>query len=162
MTFFQKIINWFKAKFFKTESGEELTEIIVDAETEEIKEVSIYLYSNISGYDIFNVKLYFNDYMVKLVQMGNTPYLANKITLTSEMVDFSKLNVINVTLDLISDTGEEIHIDNVKLGFDETYIDFGKLYYKITAKGLGLIPITFNATVEDYIIQPIEIENKKQ
>lgn len=160
MTFFQKIINWFKAKFFKTESGEELTEVIVDAETEEIKEISFNFFTTINGYFVRNVVLNFNGYIVKIEQIDFLWYLASKVTLTSKNVDFDNLKEIDFTADLVSadGSGEIIHISGVTLNFDEAYVNFGRIFYKITPNGLGLIPITFNATVEDYkVIFPINI-----
>lgn len=147
INFFSLIYYWIKNKILNLFNNETIN---FDEIKDVLESIEIYFHTNINGYNIKNAELFCGDYCCEIGEIPNTMLNSSKITLTSDNVNFKTLTNFVICLDLISDTNETIHLSEVILGLNELVVNGDKIYYKLTADNLGLKPITFNPSVEDY------------
>ena len=76
----------------------------------------------------------------------------------------SNLDIDEITADLsikcIYDE-ERISLNGITFYGYDFFVDGAEIRYRITDRGLGLVPITFDATVNDYKEKTIKPENVK-
>lgn len=148
------ILNFFK-KFFLSIKGfffpeEALKEGIVEMdESGNPISVLLYFYSQIPGYCIKNFVLRIGD--KEMVMVGDIP-ASVKITALSE-------TRITADLDVIS-YGEIISLHDIEISIPDIYVEGSELRYRLTDKSIGLVPITFSATIGESNDEEIDQENK--
>lgn len=137
--FFESIMNYFKGLFSPSP-------IIEVDTTGNIRSVVLSFYSSIPGYCIKNFILY-PDSDTK-INIGDISMKSNETT---------KIKIINLeTSEIRADMnvvcldqyGEIIPLHDITISIPNFYMEEGEIKYKITDTAIGLVPITFSASVD--------------
>lgn len=115
-------------------------------QSDTIMTVKIYFYGKIKGYTIRNMNLRIggNEYLIP--EVSNNKHNPTEIVLVNPV----RVPKMTATMDVVCVDGVTYHIEKAEFDVNGRFYDGSEIKFGITDTMLGLVPIEFNATVDDW------------